>query len=126
MLPKCTEICPKTVFVISPYKGDILANTLRARQICRNLTLLNYAPFAPHVIYPLFLQEGRPNERRLGIACGMAWMESADMVFVCESTKTTEGMKNEIAWATRLTKEIYYCHCNKDNCLEQAKGGQDT
>jgi hypothetical protein len=90
----------KRVFVCSPYRGDVVANTRRAVAACRTIALAGDAPFAPHLYLPLILDDSRPVERAVGIACGLAWLAVADEIRVFG--EPSEGMHREIEAARRI------------------------
>ena len=72
------------VIIESPYAGksldDLAANITYARRCLRNSVLLGEAPIASHLLYtqPGVLDDLIPEERELGIQCGLAWSHMAD------------------------------------------------
>jgi len=95
----------KRVFVCSPFRGDVEKNVAVARAACRQVVLDGDAPFAPHLLYPAFLDDDEPAERALGIGAGLAWLAAADEVLVVG--EPTEGMRAEIAVAETLGLPIH-------------------
>ena len=55
------------VFICSPFAGNIERNTRRARDFCRFAVSENCIPIAPHLLFPQFMEESDPQQRRLGI-----------------------------------------------------------
>ena len=55
----------KRVFICSRYAGDIKKNVETAKQLCRKATGEGLAPFAPHLLYTLFLNDDEPAEKLL-------------------------------------------------------------
>jgi hypothetical protein len=114
----------KTVFVVSPLRGtatqlakcitdeeraDLLAdNMAMAERLCHEVTMKGFAAFAPHVFYPLFLDDRKPEERERGMAAGRAWLEKADEVWVYLKHGASVGMRAEIALAMEKRIEIVY------------------
>jgi len=90
----------KRVFVCSPFRGDVARNVVVARAACREVVLAGDAPFAPHLLYPEFLDDDVAAERALGIGAGLAWLAVADEILVVG--EPTEGMRAEIAAAETL------------------------
>ena len=59
------------VFICSPFAGNIERNTRRARDFCRFAVSENCIPIAPHLLFPQFMEESDPQQRRLGIFFGL-------------------------------------------------------
>ena len=59
------------IFVCSPYRGDMATNTQNARRYCRLVVEQGGIPFAPHLLFTQFLNEGKAAERRCGLRMGM-------------------------------------------------------
>jgi hypothetical protein len=117
------------VFVCSPYRGKLkeygelrriqsfknmfvgmdanlcLFNTQIAKIICRELSLSEYVPIAPHLIFTQFLQE-TVAERGLGIKLGLKLMKKCNYVLVVENFGVSEGMGIEINFAQKKRMEI--------------------
>ena len=55
------------VYVCSPFSGDPVGNAEKARRYCRYAVDSGYAPFAPHLFFPQFLDDDNPDERELGM-----------------------------------------------------------
>lgn len=98
----------KRVFVCSPFRGadqsEIQNNCTRAERACLYVVRQGHAPFAPHLFYPRFLDDVGVG-RNSGIACGLAWLEVCDEVWVFGS-KISAGMQMEIEWAKVLGKPV--------------------
>lgn len=90
----------RRVFICSPYRGDVSANVAFAMQICREVALAGDAPFAPHLLFPRWLDDEVPAEREAGITAGLAWLEVADELLVAGTV--TDGMRREIEAASEL------------------------
>ena len=48
----------KRIFVCSPFAGDIARNVKVAEALCRRVMRSGHAPFAPHLLYPTFTDNG--------------------------------------------------------------------
>lgn len=55
------------VYVCSPYSDDPVGNAELARRYCRFAVDAGFAPFAPHLFFPQFLDDDVPDERELGL-----------------------------------------------------------
>jgi hypothetical protein len=70
----------RLVMLESPFAGDIEANLTYARAAMHDSILRGEAPIASHLLYtqPGILDDNIPEERQLGIACGLAWRRVAE------------------------------------------------
>lgn len=96
----------KRIFICSPYSGDIEANTARAIEYCQRVIAEGHSPFAPHLFYPQMLDESNPVDRAKGIACGLAWLDVCDELWVFG--EVSAGMQQEILEATASMITIRY------------------
>lgn len=69
----------KLVVIESPYSGDLQTNMQYLYRCMLHSIRRLESPFASHSIYPQFLDDTIPEERRLGIECGFAWLKKADL-----------------------------------------------
>lgn len=92
----------KRVFICSPYAGDVQDHIAIAEHLCWEAIVRGCAPFAPHLLYTRFLDDNSPSEREKGIACGLAFLEACDEVWVYTSEGVSDGMWREIEHAQRL------------------------
>lgn len=83
------------VFICSPYAGDISKNTQNARQFMKYAVQKGVVPFAPHLLYPLILNEKDPNQRKLGLSFGLIWLTMCDEMWVF-GENISAGMQTEI------------------------------
>ena len=91
----------KRVYICSPYAGDVQNHVAIAERLCWEAVVRGCAPFAPHLFYTRFLDDDSGSEREKGIACGLAYMEVCDEVWVYTSDGISEGMWREIEHAQR-------------------------
>ena len=91
----------KLVYICSPYAGNIDENVRFAKAACRHAASQGFAPVAPHLFYPQFLNDFVPAERNAGIRMGLRLLSACDELWICGS-KISEGMDREIAEAKRL------------------------
>ena len=85
----------KKVFVCSPYRGDIEANTKLAKFAATIINACHDLPIVPHLYFPQFLDENDQNERIQGIKLGVELMKGCDLIWVV-GTKITSGMEYEL------------------------------
>ena len=85
----------KLIFVCSPFAGDMEANKSKARKYCRFVMEQGNVPFAPHLLYPQFLDDTDPTERKAGIDMGLMVLESCSELW-CFGSDISAGMKVEI------------------------------
>jgi len=79
---------PKRILVISPYSGNVP----------RNLSYLQHAPFAPHHVYPIFLDDTDEDQRELGLHMGLAWGECAEEIWIFTDLGESAGMSYEMGY----------------------------
>jgi hypothetical protein len=84
----------KRVVLESPYAGDVAANIEYARRCIRDSLERGEAPIASHLLYTQdgILDDNNPEQRRLGIDAGHAWMPLADAVVVYTDRGISAGM----------------------------------
>jgi len=96
----------KRIFVCSRYAGEVLRNIETAKMICRMAIDAGHAPFAPHLLYTLFLNDENPTERERGIDLGLCFMDACDEVWVYTGDGISSGMQREIEHAKKLGKPV--------------------
>ncbi len=102
----------KIVFICSPFAGDIEGNTKRAKRYGRFAISKKVVPVIPHLMYPQFLYEDDPDERRLGIEMGLILLSKCHEIWVF-GNRISKGMAEEIGRAKKLGIPIRYydIHC---------------
>ena len=93
------------VFICSPFAGDIENNVKAARRYCRFAVETGFIPFAPHLLFPQFLDDTDPKERELGLFFGIALMSKCAEVWVF-GEKVSAGMAKEIEKAEKRGMRI--------------------
>lgn len=83
------------VYICSPFAGEVEANTEAARRYSRFAVDAGYIPFAPHLLFPQFLDDTNPDERQLGLFFGNAMMSKCSEIWVF-GNRISAGMKAEI------------------------------
>ncbi|PWM29336.1 MAG: hypothetical protein DBX40_00275 [Clostridiales bacterium] len=88
-------------FVCSPFAGESRTNIKKARSYCRKLYELGYTPIAPHLLFPQFLEDDIPAERKDGLDMAQELLRRCRVLVVC-GKDISDGMMGEIALAKRL------------------------
>lgn len=88
-------------YVCSRYRGDVEANTQRAKDYCKKVFEAGYTPIAPHLYFPQFLNENKPEERSAGLEMAASMIPICHTLVICDE-EISEGMKSEIELAKKL------------------------
>jgi len=96
------RIRPARVVLESPYAGNVEANLDYARRALTDSLRRGEAPIASHLLHTQVLADAEPDQRRLGIAAGHAWIAVAEAVVVYEDLGISAGMQAAIDEAERL------------------------
>jgi hypothetical protein len=93
----------RRVVLESPFAGNIPRNIAYAKLCVKDCLKSGDAPIASHLLFtqPGILDDGKPEERKLGIAAGHAWTFVADAVVVYTDFGYSSGMDAGIREATR-------------------------
>ncbi len=95
------------VFICSPFAGEIMKNAHKTRQFCQFAIKRNCIPVAPHLLFPQFLDDGIPEERKLGLYMGSVLLTKCAELWVF-GEQVTDGMAFEIEKAERRQIPIRY------------------
>lgn len=95
----------KLVIVESPYKGDVARNTRYLRSCLRDCISRGESPYASHRMLTDCLDDGDPNERRLGIEAGLAWRN----VVTLDGFRVKHVFYTDLGWTDgmKLARELY-------------------
>lgn len=98
------------VIIESPFTGDVESNIEYARQCMRDSINRGEAPIASHLLYTQdgILDDNIPEERELGIKCGLLWGYHANRTVVYTDRGITKGMQHGIDEAKRVARSIEY------------------
>lgn len=61
----------KLTYICSPCRGDYEKNIIKAQEYCRKAMNDGLLPIAPHVYFTQFVDDTNPEERKLGLRCGL-------------------------------------------------------
>lgn len=91
------------VFIASPLAprdGRIMADNLDyARAAMRDSLKRGESPLAPHLLYPQLLDDADPDERALGMKCGLEWLNACELLAIYADHGVSSGMAAEIKHA---------------------------
>lgn len=102
------------VFICSPYAGDTERNIENARRYCRFAVSKHAIPFAPHLLFPQFMEDDDKEQRNLGLLFGMVFMCKCLEMWVF-GKNITKGMSVEIEKAQQRGLKLRYF---TDRCEE--------
>lgn len=88
------------VYICSPFAGDTERNILQARKYCKFAIDGGRIPLAPHLLYPQFMDDSDPAQRKAGLRFALILLTKCDELWVFGKL-ITEGMNAEI------TKALY-------------------
>jgi hypothetical protein len=97
------------VFICSPFAGDTEKNIRRAQRYSRFAVSKNCIPFAPHLLFPQFLDDDDKSERELGLFFGMVFLAKCQEMWVFKAyNNISNGMSVEIEKAKQRKIIIRY------------------
>lgn len=103
----------KMIFICSPYRGNVAKNIGRAKRYARFVAGVGHCPVAPHLFFPQFLNDEKPEERIEGINLGVEMMQKCDQLWIFGST-ISQGMAYELEKAKEMEIPIrmFDTECN--------------
>lgn len=118
----------RLVVLESPYAGDIEQNVKYARACIRDCLMRNEAPIASHLLFtqPGVLLDDVPEERKLGIAAGHAWIPQAAALVVYEDHGVSPGMRIGIDIARGLNVRVEYRSLPSSMSVAEAFAGMPS
>ena len=95
------------VYVASAYSGDVTTNIEKAKQYCRFSLEQGQIPLAPHLMFPLFMNDHDSSERELAIFMDVILLGKCDELWGFGDS-ISEGMAVEIEVAKKRRQPIRY------------------
>lgn len=95
------------VYVCSPLAGDLGTNIRAARKYSRFAVDQGCLPITPHLLYPQFLDDSKPEEREAGMEMGLILLGKCAQLWVF-GKKISTGMREEIEAAKSKGIPIRY------------------
>jgi hypothetical protein len=85
------------IFVCSPF-GGMVHNMRRAAQHCKTVYEAGGIPYAPHLIFPQFMDEDKEH-RTAALEMNKQMLEKCDAIYIAHDDIVTAGMDVEISYA---------------------------
>ena len=95
------------VCICSPYSGDTPVNVAVARELCRVAVERRKIPFAPHLLFPQFMNDNNPGERELAMFFNRILLAHCEAVWVY-AADVSAGMRQELDRARSLGLPVKY------------------
>jgi hypothetical protein len=102
------------VYICSPFKGDVKANIQNARRYSRFAVDQGVIPLAPHLLFPQFMDDTNPIERKKGISMALKMLTNCKELWFF-GTHISYGMSLELEKARRKDIKIRRF---SENCVE--------
>ncbi len=85
----------RRVIIESPYAGNVRRNVAYAKLCLKDSLLRGEAPIASHLLFtqPGILDDDKPEERKLGIEAGLAWVPACDLHAFYVDFGSSHGME---------------------------------
>lgn len=110
----------RRVILESPFAGDYITHVAYGQRAMADALFRGEAPLASHLLYPMVLRDGDPEERAKGIAAGHAWVPVADLMVVYADYGVSPGMAAGVACAEvhKIPVEYRYIGANAKEELQ--------
>ena len=95
------------VYICSPFSGKVKKNKRNARKYCRFALEQHTIPFAPHLLFPQFMDDNSSEERQLAMFMNMIMLGHCEELWVF-GDRISAGMKQEIRKVERKHMKIRY------------------
>jgi hypothetical protein len=95
------------VFICSPLAGDVERNLQNARRYSKFAVERGAIPFAPHLLFPQFMDDGDKAQRDLGLFFGFVLMGKCDEVWLFDGF-VSKGMRLELAKARKRGMKVRF------------------
>lgn len=102
------------VIIESPLSGNFEANLKYLRKCIKDSLTRGEAPYASHAIYPQVLDDTIPEERKLGMEAGFAFIPVSDFTAVYEDRGISGGMKEGIKKAKECGHSVEFRQIGDD------------
>lgn len=101
----------RLVIIESPFKENLFQRWLNkryARACLKDCLLRGESPLASHLLYTQVLNDQDPEERKMGIEAGLAWIKHADVMAVYVDRGISGGMYSAELLANRIGLPVEY------------------
>lgn len=97
----------KTIYVCSPYRGDVKKHKQYARQLTAAAFDAGFAPITPHLYMTECLDDNLTGDREKGLCAALAVLERCDALVFGNEYGISVGMETEIKFAIDHHIPIY-------------------
>lgn len=115
----------RKVYVCSPYKGDVDINVANAKRYCRFVLSRGGLPIAVHLLFPQFMDDNSPSERKKAIDMGLELISVCNEFWIFGSILSA-GMETELKAALSLRVKVRFFKDNCEEVIQDAKQFQRT
>lgn len=107
----------RRVILESPFAGEVGKHVAYAKLCVRDCLARGESPLASHLLFtqPGILDDGKPDEREMGIEAGLAWQPVCDAIVVYIDHGVSSGMARAIDRATANGVQIEFRHLFKQD-----------
>ena len=95
------------VYICSSYSGNTQANVEPARQFCGLAVSSGKIPFAPHLLFPQFMEDADPDQSELAMFFNRVLLAKCEALWAYVG-HISPGMRREIGWARDLELPVKY------------------
>lgn len=103
----------KTIYVCSPYRGDVRKHKEYARQLTTAALSCGFAPVTPHLYMTEVLNDNDQNDRAKGLSAALAVLKKCDALVIGADLGISEGMTAEINFARELAIPLLWARTVK-------------
>lgn len=96
------------VFICSPFRGRIEANTRYAKAAVLDSFARGESPIALHLLYPQVMDDSDIVQRERALSAGFDWVKASSKVVVYSDRGVSEGMRLEMDVAQLFDIPVEY------------------
>lgn len=98
----------KTIYVCSPYRGDVKKHKQYARQLTAAALDAGFAPITPHLYMTECLDDDLTTDRAKGLSAALTVLERCDALIYGSDLGISEGMTAEIDFAFKKSIPVFW------------------
>jgi hypothetical protein len=110
----------KRIVLESPYAGNVERNIAYAKLCVKDMLKRGEAPIASHLLFtqPGILDDLKPEERKLGIEAGQAWLTVAEGINFYVDFGVSNGMKWTLGVVEKLQRPYQFRNLPEETVQE--------